>query len=247
MYRAHQALAALSVAALLSACAYRPYAGAFEPFDEDQQLVAGMAVADDGSVTFAQGRLEIRLRPLTDEELNRQFAAYSQRGPRSVNPYTFGNSEMFSTGETPRRFTVFRLTVKNYEYPKVRVRGEMSIASDNGRWYYALTLSQLDTYYRAYVMGYRGNEYGEYKERRAILQRTIYPDKEIFSGQEAEGYVVFPALADDVSAITVSVPDIVIRYDYRGDPVESIAAAYRFRRDIGRRYPDGRVEWIGAG
>ena len=31
-------------------------------------------VADDGSVLFTKERLEIRVRPMTDDELNRQFS-----------------------------------------------------------------------------------------------------------------------------------------------------------------------------
>lgn len=228
-------------------CAYRPWAGDLKPLEESQQPVQGVAVEDDGTVIFAKGRLEISLRPLTDEELNRQFSASSHSGPRSTNPYTFGNSQYYRTGETPRRFTVFRLAVKNYEYPKVRLAGEVVLESRNGRKYYALNLEQLGVYYRSYAIGYRGNEYLEYKERRSLLQRTMFPQEDIFSGQESEGFVVFEPLADDVEDIIVTIEDIVIRFDYRGSPVESLEASYRFRRDIGRVYPDGRTEVISKG
>lgn len=223
-----------------SGCAYRPWAGDLKPLEE--QPLQGMAVADDGTVSFSKERLEISLRPLSDEELNRQFSSSSESGPRSTNPYTFGNSQYYRTRETPRRFTVFRLTVKNYEYPKVRLAGEVVAESRNGRKYYALDLAQLDAYYRSYVIGYRGNEYKEYKERRDILQRTMLPREDIFSGQEKEGFIVFEPLADDVEDITLTIKDIVIRFDYRGSPVEGLEASYRFRRDIGRIYPDGRTE-----
>ena len=232
---------------LFSSCAYRPYVGDLEPFSEADQGES-MSVADDGTVTLAQGRLELRLRPMSDEELNRQFQPYSQDGAHSVNPYTFGNSQYFKTQETPKRFTVFKLTVKNYEFPKVRLQGETVIESENGRKYYSLTFSQLDRYYRVYAIGYRGNDYSEYDERRDLLRRTMFPQEAIFSGQEQEGYIIFAPLADDVEAITVTLSDVVTRFDFRGEPAESIAAHYRFRRDIGRIYPgekgweDGRVE-----
>lgn len=242
MTRALRASALLIfLGAFLSACAYRPYAADVEPLDEQQQD-QGVTVADDGTVTYTQGRLEVRLRPMSDDELNRQFASYSQSGARSTNPYTFGNSEYFTTGETPRRFTVFKLSVKNYEYPKVRVAGDIVLESANGRKYYALTLQQLDTYYRIYAQGYRGNEYTEYKDRRDIFKRTAFPREDIFSGQEVEGYVLFKPLADDVEEIVVQIQDIVVRFDYRGEPVESTGAIFRFRRDIGRIFPDGTIE-----
>ena len=227
--------------AFLSSCAYRPYAGNIKPLPESGQA-PGMTVADDGTVTFVQGRLEIGLRPMSDEELNRQFASYSQSGPHSTNPYTYGNTRFFMTGDTPHRFTVFRLTVKNYEYPKVRLAGDIVLESANGRKYYALTPQQLDTYYRIYAQGYRGNEYFEYKERRDILRRNAFPEEDIFSGQEEDGYIVFKPLDDDVESMTVRIEDIVVRFDYRGEPVETIEAVFRFRRDIGRIYPDGRIE-----
>lgn len=235
-------IAIIFLGALLSACAYRPYAGDVKPLGEGEQA-AGVTVADDGTVTYTQGRLDIRLRPMSDEELNRQFAGNSQQGARSTNPYTFGNSEYFATGETPRRFTVFRLSVKNYEYPKVRMAGDMVLKSTNGRKYYTLTLQQLDTYYRIYAQGYRGNEYFDYKQRRDIIKRTGFlKEEDIFSGQEVEGYIIFEPLADDVESISVTIDDIVVRFDYRGEPVESIGATFLFERDIGRLYPDGRIE-----
>ena len=51
----------------------------------------GMAVLDDGSIVFTKDRLEISLQVLRDDFLNRQFAAASNRGAESTNPYTFGD------------------------------------------------------------------------------------------------------------------------------------------------------------
>ena len=117
------------------------------------------------------------------------------------------------------------------------------------RKYYALTLDQLIVYYRRYQGGgHGGSEPGipgiaryDFNERRSSLLRTLYPDEVIFSAQEKEGYVVFEPLAPDVSAVTVQVSDVVIRFDYRSDPIETIDVSARFRRDIGRVYPDGNV------
>ncbi len=237
----------LALVIFSAACAYRPWAGELRPLEEGKQA-EGMVVADDGTVTFKQGRLEVRLRPMTDEELNRQFSAYSDKGPRSENPYTFANTTYFRTKAPPQRFTVFRLTVKNYEYPKVRLAGIAHMESSNGRKYYGLNLDQLDVYYRTYAIGYRGQEYNEYKERRALLKRTMFPQADdIFSGQEAEGYILFEPLANDVSEVEVTIPDLITRFDFRGDPVENMAITYRFQRDLGRYYPaEDRIEPIAS-
>lgn len=246
--RRHLFSLSMALLLLIPGCAYRYYAGDLKPLDEVAQG-EGKRVADDGTVTFAQGRLEISLRPMTDEELNRQFG--TEGGAQSTNPYTYASSTIFRTDETPRRFTVFRLRVENYEYPKVYVDPtKLYITTDNGRKYYALTREQLDIYYRAYMgggdggdsPGVPGNSFNIWKERDAVLRRTLFPNEQIFSAQETQGYVVFEPLAPDVSGITVHVPDVIVRFDYKGDPVETIDVEAKFEREIGRRYPDGRIE-----
>ncbi len=229
-------------------CSYRYYADDLQPLSEAEQG-EDKEVADDGSVTYNQARLAITLRPMTDEELNRQFSAYSNDGAESRNPYTFGNSEYFDTGDTPKRWTIFRLNVSNYEYPKVYLDPQkVYITTSNGRKYYALTRDQLSIYYRRYAgggsggdsPGIPGNSFIVWKERDGILRRTMYQDEQIFSAQESEGYIVFEPLASDVDLLTVHIDDIVVRFDYKGDPVETTDVEMLFQREIGRVYPDGR-------
>ena len=186
---------------------------------------------------------------MTDAELNRQFSAYSNEGPNSQNPYTFSNSTYFRTGDTPQRFTVFRMYVSNYEYPKVYLDPKkVYITTPNGRKYYALRFEQLSIYYRRYVgsgtggndPGRPGNAMNTWKEREGILRRTMFPDEDVFSAQENQGYIVFKPLAPDVEELTVHIPDVVVRFDYKGDPIEDVDVAMHFEREIGRIYPDGR-------
>jgi len=224
---------------LLAACGYYHYAGPLHP-RADQAV--DMQVADDGSVTFARDRFEVGLRPVTDAELNRQFASHSQAGPRSTNPYTFGNTEFWEGEKERARFTVFHLRVKNYAYPKVKIDpARIVLRARNGREYWSLGLQQLDTYFRAYARGYQGNEYARYQERLDLLRRTVFKNEEIFSGQEVEGYVVFPVLHADVCEIEAAIQDAVLRFDYRNEPVEMVEINYRFTRDTGRIYGDGKV------
>ena len=232
-------------------CSYRYYAGDLKPLAEGSQG-EGRSVADDGTVTFSQGRLDISLRPMTDEELNRQFSANSSDGPHSTNPYTFGNSTYFRGDDTPTRFTVFKLSVRNYEFPKVYIDpSQIFLTTGNGRKYWVLTFPQLQIYHRRYALGGQsgigdggvpGIEFQNYKTRANILQRTLFPDEQIFSAQEVEGYLVFEPLAPDVSDLTVNIPNVVVRYDYKGDPREAVDVTVKFERDIGRRYPDGRLD-----
>ena len=87
------------------------------------------------------------------------------------------------------------------------------------------------------IPGYAGNAYSVFQERREILTRTMYPAEDIFSGQEVEGYVVFPALPHDINEFTVHLSDVAIRFDFRQQPVETIdSLRTRFQREVFRGY-----------
>ena len=60
---------------LFPGCSYRYFAEDLKPVSEAEQG-ANKTVADDGTVSYRQARLEISLRPMTDAELNRQFSAW---------------------------------------------------------------------------------------------------------------------------------------------------------------------------
>jgi hypothetical protein len=194
-----------------------------------------MGVADDGTVTYVRDRLEIGLRPMTDDELNRQFATISEGGARSTNPYTFGDWKPMGAQRSPQRFTVFRLSVKNYAYPKVLVDpAKMRMVSANRRKYDPLSLSMLKEYYYPYAIGYAGNPVSRLDARKDVLKRTLYTADPIFSGQEQVGYVVFPSLHNDVRAVAVYLSDIILRYDSFGRPLESLDLTFHFQRELFR-------------
>ena len=90
----------------------------------------------------------------------------------------------------------------------------------------------MDTYYRAYAIGYRGNEYNRYQERMDLLNRTMFKNEEIFSGQEKEGYIVFPQLDRDVENFTLTVQEMALRFDFRNEPVETVDIPYEFQREV---------------
>lgn len=233
-------IAAILGALGLASCGYIYYAGPLRPVDNQGP---SMEVADDGSVTYAQGRFEVKLRPLNDEELNRQFAGHSQSGPKSTNPFTFGNTKFWEGEGGGQRFTVFQISVKNYAYPKVRIDpARVQLRADNGREYWSLGIQQLDNYYRIYITGYRGNAYARNQARLDLVRRTLFRNEDIFSGQETEGYLVFPVLHPDVAKIEVVIHDAVLRFNYRNDPVQMVDLSYQFEREVGRVYHDGTRE-----
>jgi hypothetical protein len=200
---------------------------------------AGMTVNDDGSVTYQRGRLTVSLRPMSDAELNRQFAADSEDGAASTNPYTYGDWQPADGEPTPSRFIVMRLDVANYEYPKVRLApAGAAIAADTGRRYQALAYSDLYDYYRGYWLGRTGEGRQMFRARTDILKRTMATDDFIFSGAEAHGFIVFPLLDDEVASIRVDLPDIGVRFGYADQPLETIDLQFRFEREVLRgRFP----------
>ena len=226
---------AIVVLVLFVACG-RYFPGAVRPMPEEEQG-AYMAVKDDGTVLYKYERLEIGLRPLSDEELNRTFASQSKSGAESTNPYTYGNWTPMGEDWTPQRFTVFLLKVKNYMYPKMRVDPYTAeLVSENERSYTALTLAELSEYYRAHALGQAGNLYERFEERKDVLKRTLYSGDMLFSGQDSEGYLVFPALHPDVTRFSVALRDIAFRFDYQNEPIETLDLTFHFRRDVHKGY-----------
>jgi len=223
---------------LAGGCGYYHYAGPLYPAGQQS---ARVSVAADNTVTFTQGQLRVELRPLTDAELNRQFASHSEEGTNSTNPYTYGDTRFWEGEKERRRFTTFRLRVTNDGFPKVKIDPSRIVLKADGAEYWSLNLQQLDTYYRAYAIGFRGNEYARYQERMDILRRTLFKNEEIFLDQQAEGYVVFPVLHHSVDDVELVIHDAVLRFDYRNEPVETVQIECRFERDVGRIYRDGRL------
>ncbi len=224
------ALYLLVLAGCLSQVGLRRFATFPEPMPQQDEA---MTVLDDGAIVYAKDRLEISLQVLDDGFLNRQFAANSRKGAESTNPYTYGDWKPWGQNWTPARFTVVLLKVKNYEYPKVFIDpSALVITTSNNRVYNALDGGQLEDYFSPYLRAYAGNQRQQFEATTDLLKRTVYPPDMVFSGQESTGYIIFPVLHRDVSDFTVSVPDMAVRFDYKGEPVETLDLGFKFQREI---------------
>ena len=224
------ALYLLVLAGCLSQVGLRRFATFPEPVPQQDEA---MTVLDDGAIVYAKDRLEISLQVLDDGFLNRQFAANSRKGAESTNPYTYGDWKPWGQNWTPARFTVVLLKVKNYEYPKVFIDpSALVITTSNNRVYNALDGGQLEDYFSPYLRAYAGNQRQQFEATTDLLKRTVYPPDMVFSGQESTGYIIFPVLHRDVSDFTVSVPDMAVRFDYKGEPVETLDLGFKFQREI---------------
>ena len=218
---------------------YRHFAGPVVPAAIES---ADFVVGDDRSITFVKDRLEVTILPMSADALNRQFATdsvspdgFTLPNPyaTATNPYTYGDWTPPGEDQAPTRFTVFLLKVKNYAYPKVRLDpATIELVSPNGRRYQALSMLALSEYYWPYAVAYGGNARKGFKARRDLLQRTLFPDDMIFSGQEKEGYIVFPQLDRDVENFTLRVLEMALRFDFRNEPVETVDIPYEFQREV---------------
>ena len=243
--RTHRLLSMGLLSLLLSGCGItlgqRHFAGPIVPLPEAQQTVK-VLVSDDRSITYSKDRLEVTLQPLTPGMLNRNFAGQSESPEGfhkanpyagSVNPFTYGDWVPSGEKRAPERFTVFLLKIKNYAYPKVQLNpANIAIEVPNGRRYASLSLSALIEYYWPYAIAYAGNTYETFKERQSLMRATLFKDTPVFSGQESEGYVVFPALSRDVEQFTITISDMALRFDFRGEPTESVDIPYIFTREV---------------
>ena len=240
---AYQKISILAAVALLLGCGHYLIPGRFQPLEAAQQQTdiqgSSMKILDDGTVTFVQNRLEVSVRPMTDEEINRQYPTQSTdaSGPADElpsNPFTYGNWIDPRTGKAPQRLSIFKITVKNYEYPKVKFDPlTVTVESTNGRRYYPWGSYDVEEYFRRFPIAFNGLGYLRYKERRDLYNRAKYPDDDFcFSGQEVEGYVVFSKIHGDVAEIVVEIPELGLRYNFRNEPVETIDLRFRFKRDI---------------
>ena len=237
------ALVAPVLLALALGCGHYLIPGPFQPARPEQQAATGegnrMEVFDDGSVTFIQNRLEVSVRPMLDDELNRQFASLSDDmdSPADeipTNAFTFGEWVDPKTGKPPSRFSIFKVSVKNYEYPKVKFDPlKIVISSSNGRDYYPWGKYDVEEYFRRFAPAYNGIGYRRYSERRDMIERAVFPENEfVFSGQETEGYVIFPVIHSDVDQIDFRIPEMGIRFNFRNESTETLDLNFRFNRDL---------------
>ena len=137
----------------------------------------------------------------------------------SLRPMTAAELNRQFPARDFRHSTVFRLGVKNYYYPKVFIDpASIVMRSPDGRKWYNLA--------PAYFVPVPTPG----RDRNERLREALFTADAVFSGQEKSGCVLFAGLDPDVRDIQVTVKDAVLRYDYRGEPVQTVDFTYRFER-----------------
>lgn len=202
--------------------------------------------SEDSTAVFEQEGFRLKLRYLSDQALNREYARFTFREP-NLNPFTYGRDRDLDRGYAPPRFTVFAMTVVNQSYPKVMVDpAKMVLHTDRGGEYryWGVLKRDADRSFEHYYMerrGKGGNEDYYYQERMGLVREALFRRHIfVFKGDTYTGKVVFAPLHDKVRAITVAIEDMVLRVDPFDRPKEVTSASFAFAvtHEIGPRSPE---------
>ena len=180
---------------------------------------------DSASVTFSIEGLRIKVEPLSDSQLNALFPQDSAKGQFSTNPYTYGDWIDPLKGYSPKRFTVFRVTVINDIYAKVLLDPiKAYLLTDQGEKLYAFGIpasapyESFEQYYRG-LRGQSGNEFYRFDLRMGNVRSSAYlEDQLVFKGESYSGLIAFKALQEQVEVIEMILQDFVFKFDASGQP-----------------------------
>ena len=189
---------------------------------------------EDSTTVFDQEGFRIKLRYLSAQVLNQEYARYTFREP-NLNPFTYGGDRDLDRGYAPPRFVVFQMTVINQSLPKAMVDpAKMVLHTDRGgRYaYWDVLKRDAENSFERYYMerrGKGGNEDYYYQERMGLVRQDLYRrNTYVFRGDTYSGKVAFSPLHEDVRGIAVEIEDIVLRVDAYDRPKEVTSASFTF-------------------
>jgi hypothetical protein len=194
---------------------------------------------DDSSTVFSKEGVLIKVKALTDDELNRRFPPLFDG--RHVNPYTFSQKEV-QTSYIPPRFTVFEVTVINKTYAKIEFDpakalmisgdGQTYRYYDPGReGYLAEGGNSFSKYYRVEV-GISGYEKELALERMGGVYKSVYHrDRPVFKEDQRQGLLVFDPLPQEYKdgEVMLQFKEFVLSFDASGNPENTLDVEYRFQ------------------
>lgn len=192
----------------------------------------------DSAAVCRTDELVVTVRYLTKQMLNAEYAQYRQ-GRVNLNPFTYGTQMDNSLGYVPDRFTVFELDVNNIALPKVDVDPRQAILeTDQGarlRPWAAKKGEARDTfeeYYRA-LQGAGGNDQDWFRQRLSIAERALHNgERPVFKGERNRGKLVFEVLPEDVRWVRLVLPEVAVRFDADGLPVEEVELEFVFGVEV---------------
>jgi hypothetical protein len=222
--------------ALLAGCLRLPPDLAYQVLVTPEELQAPAYYLDpqDSSAVFEQEGFRLKVRLLSDAQLNQEYARYTFREP-NLNPFTYGRDRDLDLGYTPPRFTVLQVTVFNQGFPKVQLDpARISLRTDRGEVleYWDVLKRDARNSFEAYYMdrrGQGGNEEYYYSQRLGVVREALFRRHTwVYKGDTYTGKVVFAPLHPQVREVVVRVQDIVLRVDAFDRPKETVEAEFRF-------------------
>ena len=193
---------------------------------------------DSKIVMFSHEGMVVKVRPYTDDELNRLYPPLYDG--RHTNPYTTDALDV-DLGYVPPIFMVFDVTVVNKTYSKIEFDpAKTRITTDTGRTlrYYdpgragegvdPLGGNRFSTYYQT-ERGRSGIDKDINLERMGLIYKTAFHRfRPVFRGDERSGTLTFDKLPQDAKEIVLTVSDFVLSFDASGNPERTIDFECRF-------------------
>lgn len=197
-------------------------------------------ISKNGQVVGYDARSwKIEIRYMSDYQLNTfEFPEESKAGIFSGNPFTYGNWIDPSLGYTPRRFTVFKVTIYNYTSSKLNFDPEMTLLqTDRGDNFNAYAREQKNAKYLSIEeyfkkrKGTSGIDEEVFETRMGIARRTmLYYGKPIYKGDSRDGLVVYDPIVDKVEKLKISIPRFIIGYDENNEPSDFVSLNFFFKQ-----------------
>ncbi len=197
-------------------------------------------ISKDGTtVGYDAKNWKIEIKYMSDYQLNNfEFPEESDDKELSGNPYTYGNWIDPELGYTPRKFTVFKVTVYNYTGSKLNYDPELTVLeTDRGDYFHAYAREQKNSKYYSIEEYYKkrkgssGVDEEIFETRMGIARRTmLYYGKPIYKGDSRDGLIVFDPIVDNVEKLKISVNDFIIGYDENNDPSDFIDLTFYFKQ-----------------
>lgn len=201
--------------------------------DPDMTLGGGDSsyfISKDGKmVGYDAKNWKIEIRYMSDYQLNNfEFPDESKQGEFSGNPFTYANWIDPQLGYTPRRFTVFKVTIYNYTSSKINFDPEVSVLqTDRGDYFNAFgrekknaKYQSLEEYYQR-RKGTAGVDEEIFETRLGIARRTMLTyGRPIYKGDTRDGLIIFDPITDDVKKLKITIDRFIVGYDENNDPSE---------------------------
>lgn len=190
-------------------------------------------------VGYDERSWKIEIRYMSDYQLNTfEFPEESKAGIFSGNPFTYGNWIDPTLGYTPKRFTVFKVTIYNYTALKLNFDPEMTLLqTDRGDNFNAYAREQKNAKYLSIEeyfkkrKGTSGIDEEVFETRMGIARRTmLYYGKPIYKGDSRDGLVVYDPIVDKVERLKISIPNFIIGYDENNEPSDFISLSFFFKQ-----------------